>query len=252
MYSCCSSLAIVSARHQPDSRRDLESAGAPARVEIQVLVAGAAHDRGGVGTDVHDARPGAQQVCPREDGEQLHGGGHLAFDDVERAALAVPVVGVDTGAHHEFTLVCLRHVDVHGIRHHDRRVHGLEQLGDQRLKGMALQRRADAEHVGQRRGVPGRAQRDLSGADVATCGAHPGDAVAVGDEPGDLAVLDDVDAGLVGAAREAPGDVVVFGDAGARLIRRAEHRVANVAGDVDDRAQLLDLVRDRPTGRRCR
>ena len=105
-------------------------------------------------------------MCAGENGEQLHGGGHLALDDVERAALAVPVVGVDAGAHHEFTLVRLRDVDVHRIRHHDRRVHRLEQFGHQRLKGMALQRRADAEHVGQCRGVPGRAQRDLSGGDV--------------------------------------------------------------------------------------
>ena len=47
-------------------------------------------------------------------------------------------------------------------------------------------------------------------------------------EPGDLAVLDEVDAGLVGAAGEAPGDVVVLGDAGARLVGGAQHRVADV------------------------
>ena len=65
---------------------------------------------------------------------------------------------------------------------------------------MALQWRADAQHVGQRRGVPGRAQRHLAGADVTAGGAHPGHPVPVGDEAGDLAVLDDVDAGFIGAA----------------------------------------------------
>ena len=173
MYSCGSSLAIVSARHQPEPRGGLESAGAPTAVEVQVLVAGAAHDGGGVGADVDDAGPGAQQVCAGEHREQLHGGGHLPLDDVERAALAVAVVGVDAGAHHQLALVCLGDVDVHRVGHHDRRVHRLEQFGHQRLQRVALQRRADAEHVGQRRGVPGGAQRDLPGGDVAAAWCAP-------------------------------------------------------------------------------
>ena len=211
-----------------DSGCRLETACAPTGVEVQVLVRRTAHDGGGVRADVDDAGPGAQQVRAGEDGEQLDGGGHLPLDDVERAALPVSVVGVDARAHHQFALVRLRHVDVHGIRHHDRRMHRLEQFGDQRLQGMALQRRADTEHVGQRRRVSGRAQRDLARADVALGRAYPGDPVAVGVEPDDLAVLDDVDAGLIGPARETPRDVVVFGDACTRLIRRTEHRVANV------------------------
>ena len=57
------------------------------------------------GRDVDDPGPGAQQVGLREDREQLERRGHLALDDVERAALAVAVVGVDAGAHHELALV---------------------------------------------------------------------------------------------------------------------------------------------------
>src|SRR5215211_4011258 len=74
----------------------------------------------------------------------------------------------------------------------------------------------------------------------------PGDPVAVGGEPGDLAVLDEVDPGLVRAAGEAPGDVVVLGDAGAGLVGGPEHRVADVGRGVDDRADLADLVRLQP------
>jgi hypothetical protein len=125
---------------------------------------------------------------------------------------------------------------------------GFEQLGNQSLKGMALQRGADAQHVGERRGVPGRAQRDLACADVALSGAHAGDPVPVGDEPGDLAILDDVDPGLIGATGESPCDVVVLGDARPWLIGRAKNRIANVVGDVDDRAELLDFVRIDPLG----
>ena len=196
MYACGSSLAMVSRQAPADPRGGLEPAGAPTAVEVQVVVGGAPDDRRGVGADVDDAGPGAQQVGAGEDREQLHRRGHLPLDDVERAALAVAVVGVDAGAHHEFALVRLRHVHVHRVGHHDGRVHRLEQLGHQRLQRVALHGRADAEHVGQHRGVPGRAQRDLPGGDVALGGAHPGDPVAGGDEPGDLAVLDEVDAGL--------------------------------------------------------
>ena len=63
-----------------------------------------------------------------EDREQLDGRRHLPLDDVESAALTVAVVGVDAGTHHQLTLVSLRHIDVHGVGHHDRRVHRLEEF----------------------------------------------------------------------------------------------------------------------------
>ena len=79
-------------------------------------------------------------------------------------------------------------------------------------------------------------------------GAYAGDPIAAGGEPGDLAALQQVDSCRIGAAREAPSDVVVFGDSRARLVGRAEHRVAEVGRDVDDRAELLDLVGFQPLG----
>src|SRR6185312_2231954 len=91
-------------------------------------------------------------------------------------------------------------------------------------------------------------EHDPPGGDVAPRGPYPGDAVPVGGEAGDGAVLDDVDACLVGAPGEAPGDVVVLGDPRARLVGRAQHRVADVLGGVDDRADLLDLVGRQPLG----
>ncbi len=76
----------------------------------------------------------------------------------------------------------------------------------------------------------------------------PDDAVAVLDEAGDLAVLDDVHAELVAFAGERPGDVVVLGDAGARLVGGAHDRVADVVVDVQDGAEFLDLLRVQPLG----
>ncbi len=74
----------------------------------------------------------------------------------------------------------------------------------------------------------------------------PGDPVAVLEEAGDFAVLDDVHAEFVTLAGEGPGDVVVLGDAGARLVRGAHDRVADVVVDVQDRAEFLDLGRVQP------
>ncbi len=60
---------------------------------------------------------------------------------------------------------------------------------------------------------------------------------------GDLAVLDDVDAARIGAARVPPGDRIVPRDAGAPLQRRAEDRIARVGRRVDDRHHRLHLRR---------
>ena len=67
--------------------------------------------------------------------------------------------------------------------------------------------------------------------------------VAVAVDRGDLAVLDDVDAEVVGGAGIAPGDRVVPAGAAARLVVGAEDRVAAVRVEVDDRHDLLHLGR---------
>src|SRR4051794_15224289 len=107
---------------------------------------------------------------------------------------------------------------------------------------MALQRHPETQHVGEHRGMSGCTHRDLSGRDVAECGADTSHAVAVRDEPRHLATLKEIHARRVGSARETPSDVIVFGDSSAWLIGRTEHRVAQIGRNVDDWAELLDLV----------
>ncbi len=85
------------------------------------------------------------------------------------------------------------------------------------------------------------ARRD--GAEVGLDSDH---AVADHVQAGDLAVLDEVDAGGVRRAGQAPRHVVVLGDAGARLVGGAQDRIAHVRRDVDDRADFLDAVRVEP------
>ena len=61
-----------------------------------------------------------------------------------------------------------------------------------------------------------------------------------------LAILDDVDAARRRCARIAPGDRVVPRCAAAPLQRRADDRIADVARDVEDRAEGLGLLRRQP------
>ena len=127
-------------------------------------------------------------------------------------------------------------------------LHRLQQFGHQCLQRVTLQRQLDPEHLGQHRGVAGGGQQHLSGADVTPGGAHPGDPVAVNGETGDLAALDQVDAGLTRATGESPGHVVVLGDTASGLIGGAQDGVADVGRGVHDRAQPLDIIRPDPFG----
>ena len=104
---------------------------------------------------------------------------------------------------------------------------GFQRFGDEGLQHMALDRhRVDAGQLHDPSGAAGDRDRHLLGADLAARGRDAGDAVAVAQEAGDLAILDDVDAAPVGAARIAPGDRIVAGGAGAPLHQAADDREA--------------------------
>ena len=184
-----------------------------------------------------------------EDREELEGRRHLVLDDVEAAALAVAVVAVDAGAEHQLALVRLADVDVDRVRHHHDRVDRLEQLRDQRLERMALERQPDAGHrrPRSRRGRPRRwrpCRRAIVPRDVRTPVTRPPSmSMPVTSAPSIRSTP------RSSAARAyAPRDVVVLGDPAARLVGRAEDRVADVRRHVDDRAEALDVVGRQPFG----
>ncbi len=92
--------------------------------------------------------------------------------------------------------------------------------------------------------MAGRDERDLVCAYRAARCLDTGDRSArAAQEPRDFRVFDDVHAALAGAGRERPRDPVVAGSAAPPLQRAAHHRVAHVGRDVDDRAELLHLLR---------
>ena len=104
-------------------------------------------------------------------------------------------------------------------------ISGLMRLGDEGLQHVALDRQAQPGHRGDARRTAGDRHADLAGADRAARRLDAGDLPAVvAREAGDLAVLDDVDAALVGGARIAPDHRVVARGAAAALQQAALDR----------------------------
>src|SRR5262249_44704076 len=143
-------------------------------------------------------------------------------------------------------LVRLADVDVHRVRHHDGPEYILVELRHERLQRVRLDRDAQPRHRRQHRAVTGGDDPDPAGRYAPEARLDPDRAAVVHLDAGHLTALEQVDAGQVGRPRVAPGDVLVPGDPAARLERRAEHRVADVRRDVDDRADLRDDFRLEP------
>src|SRR5258708_9214364 len=106
---------------------------------------------------------------------------------------------------------------------------------------MAFQRKADASHIGERGGVACRNYRDLLGLDEALGRIHANHLATVTANPRDLAVLHDIDAGLIRAARKTPRNGVVTRHAAATLDGCTEQRIAAI--QVDSPLDPLDLFR---------
>ncbi len=96
--------------------------------------------------------------------------------------------------------------------------------------------------------LTGGRDSDLASGDLAAAGFDAGDPAAIGADRGDLAILDDIDTARIGGPRIAPGDRVVPRDPAAPLQCRAEHRIARVGRDVEDRTEALDVGCVEPFG----
>ncbi len=95
--------------------------------------------------------------------------------------------------------------------------------------------------------MAGGGDADLGRPDQAAGGLDRLDrAGGVAADAGDFAVLQDVDAEVVGRAGIAPGHRVVPRRAAAPLQGRAQDRIAHVGGDVQRRAVGLGLLRRQP------
>ena len=107
-------------------------------------------------------------------------------------------------------------------------------------KRIALERHPDAGHRHDHGRMAGGHDADLFGRDRAARRLDARDgAGSVAANCRRLAILDDVHATGRGCARVAPGDRVVPRCAAAPLQRRADDRIADVARNVQDRAESL-------------
>src|SRR4029078_6977340 len=93
------------------------------------------------------------------------------------------------------------------------------------------------------RGVPCRDKRDFVRSNLSARRLDTGHrTVTAAQEPRHLGVFDDVDAAIARAGGESPCHAVMTSGPAPALQRAAEHRVPGAGGDVDDRAELLDLL----------
>ena len=235
------------------ARRRLEAAGAPAAVDVEARDRREPDDGRAVGRDIDDAAPVAQHAQARELREQLADGLQRVRGDVQAALLAVGDVLVRAGADDELALVRLADVGVDRVGHHHAREHRLDGLRHQGLQREALERHAQARARHDHAGVAGRDDAHAQGADRPLRGLDAGDrAVRAAHEAQHLAVLDDVDAQRIGAARVAPGDRIVARDAAAALQGGADHGIAHVRRYVERRTERLGFLARSATRCRCR
>ena len=82
---------------------------------------------------------------------------------------------------------------------------------------MRLDRQPQPGHRRDMAGMSGDGKPHLRRADRAARGLDADDTIALAQDAGDLAILDDVDAARIGGASVAPGDGIVPRRAAARL-----------------------------------
>ena len=164
------------------------------------------------------------------------------LDGLETAALAVAVVGVYAGADHQFTLVRLADVPVHGVGHDHGIEHRLQRLRNECLQRVTFDRETQTRHRREHTGIAGNDDADFRRADRTACRFHARHLAALAADAGHLALLDDVHATGVSRTGETPCNCVVPRNAGAALQRGAQYRVARIRRSIDERNRLADLL----------
>ncbi len=91
--------------------------------------------------------------------------------------------------------------------------------------------------------MPGRDDADPLRLDGSATGLDGLDgAIGGAAEAGHFAILDDIDAERVSRSGIAPGHRIMPRHAAAPLQRRTEHRIADIPGDIERRAECLGLL----------
>src|SRR5579863_4462679 len=221
----------------------LETSGSPTAVEENTLDRRRADDRGRVRDDVDDAAPLAHQLQLAEGRERVEQAGDDGLLHRRRAALAVGRNPVETAAEHDFALVGLARIDAGPDMQENDVEAGLHRLAHHRLQGIGMDRQPDARLGHELRGMAGDRNPDRLGANLAQGCLDPDAGAVLNDEAQSLAILDNVDAELVGGARIAPSDRIVPGGSAAALPDAAVWQITGIERLGHQRQLLADLVR---------
>ena len=222
--------------HDPARARcRLEAARSPSAIEVKALDVRFGNDRAGIRRHVHNAGPLAVHAHASKDRKQFTDRLQGVLDHRKTTALTIPQVTVDTRANYQVAFVGLAHIGVDGVGHHHRVQDWFERLGHQRLQRVALQRQANAGHIGQHGAVAGRDDTDLLAGNGATRSLYARDLVAIAPYANHFTVLQNIHAQSIGRACESPGNRVVPRHATTRLERSPQNRVPQRRRGVHDR-----------------
>src|SRR6185437_12652713 len=241
-------LVVRAGRHEMREQRSaggdgLEPSGSPAAVEKDSLDRRRPDDGGRVRNDVDDAAPLAHQLQLAEGRERVEKAGDDGLLHRRRAALAVGRNAVETAAEDDLALVGLARVDAGPDMKNNDVEARLHRLAHHRLQRIGMNRQPDARLGHELRGMASDCDPDRLRANFALRGldAHAG--AVLQDEAQSLAILDNVDAELVGGARIAPGDRVMARGSATALPDAAVRQIAGIERLRHQRQLLADLVR---------
>ena len=158
------------------------------------------------------------------------------------------VAEIQVAAHHQFPLIGLADVEVHGTGCHDGVEHRLDRLGHHGLQRVRLDRESNAGHRGQLAGMASNRQANPGGGDETAVGFHPGDSATLHAKTGHFALLDDVDATRVGGPRITPGYGVMAYGAATRLQQTAMDRKTRLRRTIQIWYPASDLITRHPLG----
>ncbi len=189
---------------------------------------GLVDDRAAVGGHVNDAAPAAQDLRLADHRHQGHPRFHHMFQHRQIAARGITCVKIQIAAKHQTTLVGLADVEMPHAKADHTVDNGLQPFGDKGLKDVAFDRQA---HPGHRRHLAGSAcgdHRHFLGADRAARRLHAPHPAIFDVDPGDFAVLNQIDPARICPARISPGHRIMTRGSGAALVQAAVDRKAGL------------------------
>src|ERR1700745_666182 len=178
----------------PRRRCRFEASVTPARIEGESLNWRHVDDRRAVHRHIDYTTPGSQYTDAPDHWHQRHAALTDVLEGPQGSALGIAGVAINVAAEYESTFVALANVEMACAEGDDVVDGRFHSLGYESLQYVALDWKTQTCHRCEPRAVAGDDNSDLVGADRATRSLDTGHALLADHEPGNFAVLHDVDA----------------------------------------------------------